>query len=535
MTRNRLIALAALMGVFGVAVAAESFTYRNASGATLLTFTDPACTTGYELNSGVVTCAVQAVPGKVPSCTITPTSTTMNSAAEGTTAMPTLTAHCANATTYAWTRTLDAGSPESVGTNAATLSDTTPAPVASTSVYTYSVTGTSATDLVGATGSASVTLLPPGYVTSCAISFTAGSSSVTQNTTVTMLATCPNATAYQWYTGGCQGGASINGATSATYTADTSTVGTTNYCVFGSNPPTDPTVGKSATQSVTVTTSAPPPVGACTITDSTSADVTGGSVVLASGGSETLTGSCVNATSYTWHTGSASGTTVGSSASKTVSSAATYYVVGTNSGGTTSNAYVTVTVQSSGGVTVPPNTAVITNAGKILTQTGQSEATAPAYTLGVPFGSAFDALSSTSSYCGVNVTAQGVTVDANTKAYAFSNDFAAPAIGQITLAASSYAGSSVAKNIWVSADTTATFAAAPTACRLSNASTSGRIYWTATAGSTGAAPATASTALVNGITRAACYLPVGQTVYLNVTSTTGAQASYLITNQRITQ
>lgn len=285
--------------------------FSTSSGVTVT----PAVTTTYQViafnaggSSAPANVTITVLP--VPVCTISGAPT--GPVASGTTL--TLTANCTNAPTgFQWS---------AVGSAAvlSTASTLTVTPAASTSYQLIATNATGASSPV----TAAVTVLPPPPV--CTISG-APATPVLAGTAVTLSASCSNApTSFQWTTGGSTAPFSTGSTVTVTPLVATS------YQLVAAN-------AGGASAPVAVAIAIAPPVPVCTISGAPSGPVAAGSAV-------PLTAICTNApTSYQWTivgTGTVLSTT--STLALTPALSASYQLVASNAGGSSTPVSVAVAI-----------------------------------------------------------------------------------------------------------------------------------------------------------------------------------------------
>jgi len=150
--------------IMGDANAEASFTYTATNG-TVLSFTEPACTSAFTITDGVLSCPTDGggggdpTPQPVGTCSVTGSATVT----AGNSTAKTLRATCANATSWEWTYN---GSPAPGATNASSY--VTPSNLmdnnGNAAQYVYSVKATNTVDATGQTGSATITVNPAPVV-----------------------------------------------------------------------------------------------------------------------------------------------------------------------------------------------------------------------------------------------------------------------------------------------------------------------------------------------------------------------------------
>ncbi len=311
-------------------------TTLTASGATTYSWspnTNLSATTGASVNATPTSTITYSVTGTTGGCTSTPTTvvvTVNTTPTVSLSAPPTIcsgnstTLTASGATTYSWSpnTNLSATTGASVNANPA-------------STITYSVTGTTtgcpsvpATVVVTVNTTPTVTLSAPPTICS-------GNS-----TTLT----ASGATTYSWSPNtnlSATTGASVNASPNSTITY--SVTGTTTGC-----PSVPATVVVTVNATPTVTLSAPP--------------------TICSGNSTTLTAS--GATTYTWSPNTNLSATTGASVNASPTSTATYTVIGTTGGCTSTPTTVVVTVNTTPTVTLSAPPTICSGNSTTLTASG---------------------------------------------------------------------------------------------------------------------------------------------------------------------
>ncbi|MBK6744360.1 MAG: hypothetical protein IPG66_15915 [Hydrogenophilales bacterium] len=144
--------------VSSLAVAEATFTYSSTTGSSI-SFTEPACTGPFTISDGLLSCPTTgetpADPLPVGNCSVSGGATVTG----GSSTAKTLTATCANATSWEWTYN---GAAAPNATNSRTY--TTPADLLDNSgeqqLHVFTVKATNAADTTGKTGSATITVNP---------------------------------------------------------------------------------------------------------------------------------------------------------------------------------------------------------------------------------------------------------------------------------------------------------------------------------------------------------------------------------------